>query len=153
MGNDIEIDTSGLMLSAPEPVFKKLRKVGPKRFRFTKKVKDKIYRLVINGATYHNQIYPKLLVSSATWYELIKLYPEILEIINQAECDRLETLNNLNDNILLNPTHKAHAQQLRHALDRHDRKHGKTNIDAIITVKPFDDVPTDVLLKEIDFDE
>lgn len=101
------------------------KKVGQKAFKLTPKILDKIYEIVINGAVYHNQIYPKLLISHQTWALALNKWPEIAETIDQAKMVRMEKVMGHYDNALYDPSSRHHGKVLVHAVDTFHKLNNK----------------------------
>lgn len=140
------------VFSAPVPVSSRraLKKPGRKPWKPTDKILDRIYGWISRGATYHNEIYTKLGISADTFYNALKLYPEIIETIEQAKADRMDVVYARYDDVLNDPTHKRHVDVVKHAVDRHDKHNQRVVIDHNITVRPFENKTEDELLREID---
>lgn len=153
----ISIDTSELFGGKPVKEYKRKTirksKVGRKPWTPTKKRLDRLYVMLMKGIHEHQLLWPNLGLEKTTWYEALTKFPELTNVLEQGISDYYDKVIEKYDDILEQPQLKGYAQHVRHSVDRIDKKFARLQVDATVTVRPYEGKSEAELLKLAEADD
>lgn len=125
-------------------------KRGAKKWKPTEEDYIKVYELCRKGANQHTEIYPKFGIGKTTYYEALKLWPEILNAFDKGCAEYIESIKLKDNEIMSNPEHKEYSKHVRAALTRYENRNNKAKAEVVVSVRPYESKSDDDLLDELE---